>query len=46
MNYQFSVGIDVSKATLDVALLNNTQPELVHHNKFTNDAAGVNELFD
>jgi len=46
MNYQFYVGIDVSKATVDVALLSNAQPELVYHNKFTNDAAGVNGLFD
>jgi transposase len=45
MNYQFSVGIDVSKATVDVAMLSNIQPELVHHNKFANNEAGVNDLF-
>ena len=46
MSYQFSVGIDVSKATVDVAMLSNTQPELVHHNKFANSEAGVNDLFN
>jgi transposase len=44
MTYRFSVGIDVSKATVDVALLDNTQPEVVHHSKFTNSEAGINDL--
>ena len=46
MNYQFAVGIDVSKATIDVAILNILQPEAIHHNKFSNNEAGVNDLFN
>jgi transposase len=46
MSYKFVVGIDVSKATVDVAVLSILQPELIHHDKFANDADGVNNLFD
>jgi transposase len=46
MTYQFSVGIDVSKATIDVVVLDNTQAEVIHHGKFSNDETGVKQLLD
>lgn len=46
MSYQFVVGIDVSKATIDVAVLSILHPELIHHDKFANNTAGVKDLFD
>ena len=46
MTYQFSVGIDVSKATIDVVVLDNTQAEVIHHGKFSNDETGAKQLLD
>jgi transposase len=45
MQYQFYVGIDVSKGTLDVALINEQQKEETHHLKVVNNDEGIKEMF-
>jgi transposase len=41
MQYKFFIGIDVSKSTLDVGLINSTDPELVKHQQVGNDDNGI-----
>lgn len=44
MKYRFYIGVDVSKGTLDVALLDKEQNEEVHHLKVMNDDEGIGEM--
>lgn len=44
MKVSFFVGIDVSKATLDVALCQESLPEIFVHKQFANTTAGCNQL--
>lgn len=46
MNYQFHVGIDVSKSTLDMALINVQCPDEIHHIKTTNDDEGISYMLE
>jgi transposase len=46
MNYNSFIGIDVSKSTIDVAVINDLIVDRIDHNKFSNSEAGVKELFD
>ena len=45
MSYQFAVGIDVSKASIDVALVAIVHPGVLQHNRFENNGDGVEQLF-
>ena len=45
MKYQYYVGIDVSKHTLDVAIINEQQQGEIHHLKVSNGDEGIQELF-
>ncbi len=45
MKYQFYIGADVSKGTLDVAIINLNQREEVHHLKVSNDEGGIQKMF-
>jgi transposase len=45
MQYRFYVGVDVSKSTLDVALIDEHHKEEMHHVKVINDDDGLKELF-
>lgn len=45
MQYQFYIGIDVSKSTLDVAIINEQKREEVHHLKVANGDEGIKEMF-
>ncbi|MEM6843785.1 MAG: transposase [Bacteroidota bacterium] len=44
MQYSFFVGVDVSKATLDVAYCHQNTPEQFFHRQFANDLAGCKQL--
>ena len=44
MKYQFYVGIDVSKSSLDFALINALRPDEIHHTKTTNDDVGIEQM--
>ncbi len=41
MSFKFFIGIDVSKSTLDVGLLDRDSPGSVHHRKVTNSDDGI-----
>lgn len=41
MQYKFFVGIDVSKNTLDVGLINSTDSGLIKHHQVSNDDDGI-----
>lgn len=45
MKYQYYVGVDVSKGTLDVALIDEQHKEEAHHLKVSNDDEGIHEMF-
>ena len=45
MKYRFYVGVDVSKSTLDVAIIDEQHKEEVHHIKVSNDDDGIQEMF-
>ena len=44
MKYEFYIGIDVSKDTLDVAVLNGQHKEEVNHLKIRNNDDGIHEM--
>ena len=44
MKYRFYVGVDVSKSTLDVAIIDEQHKEEVHHLKVSNDDDGIQEM--
>lgn len=44
MKYEFYIGIDVSKDTLDVAVLNEQHKEEVNHLKIRNNDDGIHEM--
>ncbi len=44
MKYRFYVGVDVSKSTLDVAMIDEQQKEEIHHIKVSNDGDGIGEI--
>ena len=44
MQYKFYVGVDVSKATLDVALIDDMHREVIHHIQVSNDDEGVGKM--
>ncbi len=44
MNYQFIIGMDISKHSFDVAMFSANNAENVYHKSFTNDESGFNEL--
>jgi transposase len=46
MSYTNFIGIDVSKATIDVALLNIHTQNLTRHDQFANSAEGIVRLFE
>jgi transposase len=45
MKYQFYIGIDVSKSTLDVAVIDEQHKEEAYHLKVSNDDDGIQEMF-
>jgi len=44
MNYQFVIGMDISKHSFDVAVFSADNTENVSHKSFTNDENGFKEL--
>jgi transposase len=44
MNYQFVIGLDISKHSFDVAIFSANNAENVYHKSFTNDESGFKEL--
>ncbi len=46
MQYKFYVGVDVSKATLDVALIDEHHREVVNHIQVSNDDEGVEQMLN
>jgi len=44
MQYKFYVGVDVSKATLDVALIDDHHREVIHHIQVGNDDEGTEQM--
>ena len=44
MQYKFYIGIDVSKATLDIGLLNASNVGVVAHHQVSNDDDGIAEM--
>lgn len=44
MNFRFFIGVDVSKLTLDVALIDSEQPDQIQHIQISNDTAGINQM--
>lgn len=45
MKYRFYIGVDVSKSTLDVAIVDEQNKEETHHIKVRNDDDGIQETF-
>lgn len=45
MKYSFYVGVDVSKSTLDVAIIDDQHKEDVEHTKVSNDDEGIEQIF-
>lgn len=46
MQYQYVIGMDVSKHNFDMAILSVSSPEEIFHNAFTNDAKGFEEMMN
>jgi transposase len=46
MRYQFIVGMDISKHSFDMAILESSSPENVFHHVFSNDLKGFNEMME
>jgi transposase len=46
MDFKFFIGIDVSKDTLDIAVLNVDSSETVKHHQVSNDDAGIAIMLD
>ncbi len=46
MQYQYVIGMDISKHSFDVAILSTNNPEEIFHNAFTNDANGFEEMMN
>ena len=44
MPYRFYIGVDVSKATLDVAVIDQQQREVIYHNQVSNDDEGIAQM--
>src|ERR1041384_993866 len=44
MEFKFFIGIDVSKATLDIALLDANHPMSTSHQQVSNDDAGIEQM--
>ena len=44
MEFKFFIGIDVSKSTLDVALLDATDPAAIVHQQVSNDDTGIEQM--
>ena len=44
MQYRFNIGVDVSKATLDVAFIDEHKDEVIHHRKVSNDDEGIERM--
>ena len=41
----FFIGVDISKSTLDVAVINGSEPNSIIHSQFKNTKTGISELF-
>lgn len=46
MRYHYVIGIDVSKSSFDMAILEVNKPEVILHKAFTNEATGVAEMME
>jgi transposase len=46
MQYKFYVGVDVSKATLDIAMINDAQRDVIDHVQVSNDDEGIARIFE
>jgi len=46
MEFKFFIGIDVSKDTLDIGLLDANQPDAVIHKQVSNDDTGITVMLD
>src|SRR5260221_6348134 len=46
MNYQFVIGMDISKHSFDLAILLADSPKNIFHNAFNNDVKGFNEMMN
>ena len=44
MQYKFIIGIDVSKSTLDFALINSTDQGIIRHHQVGNDDNGIEAM--
>lgn len=44
MKYQHVVGMDISKHSIDMAILSVTQPEAIFHKAFSNNTKGFDEM--
>jgi hypothetical protein len=44
MNYQYVIGMDISKHSFDIAILSTNSPEEIFHNAFSNDTKGFDEM--
>jgi transposase len=44
MQYRFYIGVDVSKATLDVALIDDRHREVIQHIQVSNDDEGIRQM--
>lgn len=40
----FFIGVDISKSTLDVAIINGLEPNSINHSKFPNTKSGISAL--
>lgn len=46
MEFNFFIGIDVSKDTLDIGLLEANSPEIINHRQVSNDDYGIAAMLD
>ncbi len=46
MQYKFYAGVDVSKATLDVALIDDQHREMIDHIEVSNDDEGIGQMLE
>jgi transposase len=46
MQYQYVIGMDISKHSFDMAILSANSPEDIFHSAFSNDAKGFEEMMN
>lgn len=44
MDYQYVIGMDISKHSFDMAILTTSNPEVITHRAFSNDEKGFDEM--